>query len=71
MALPAVQTKLGKYATDELKEAYGVDISVERVAINPFGGVKLKGILVRDHHQDTLAHFNRINTSILSFQKTV
>ena len=69
LALPVVQTKLGEYATDELKEAYGVDISVERVAINPFGGVKLKGVLVRDHHQDTLAHFNRINTSILSFQK--
>lgn len=69
MALPVVQTELGKYATDELKKEYGVDITVEKVAINPFGGVKLKGILVRDHHKDTLVHFNRINTSILSFKK--
>nr|WP_245745586.1 translocation/assembly module TamB domain-containing protein [Flavobacterium urocaniciphilum] len=69
LALPFVQTKLGKYATDELKKEFGVDITVEQVAVNPFGGVKLKGILVRDHHQDTLVHFNRINTSILSFKK--
>ncbi len=69
LALPVVQTELGKHATDWLKEEYKVDITVEKVAINPFGGVKLKGILVKDHHQDTLAHFNRINTSILSFKK--
>ena len=68
MALPVVQTKLGTYATDELKKAYGVDITVEKVAVNPFGGVKLKGVLVRDHHQDTLAHFIRIHTSILSYK---
>ncbi|NHM02068.1 translocation/assembly module TamB [Flavobacterium sp. KDG-16] len=69
LALPVVQTKLGTYATDELKKEYGVDITVEKVAVNPFGGVKLKGVLVRDHHQDTLAHFIRIHTSILSYKK--
>ena len=69
MALPVVQTKLGQYATDQLKKDYGVDITVEKVAINPFGGVKLKGILAKDHHNDTLFHFNRINTSILSYKK--
>lgn len=69
MALPVVQTKLGEYATDWLKEEYKVDITVEKVAINPFGGVKLKGVLVRDHHKDTLVHFNRINTSIISYKK--
>ena len=69
MALPVVQTKLGQYATEELKKSYGVDITVEKVAINPFGGVKLKGVLARDHHNDTLFHFNRINTSILSYKK--
>lgn len=69
LALPVVQTKLGQYATDELKKDYGVDITVEKVAINPFGGVKLKGVLAKDHHNDTLFHFTRINTSILSYKK--
>ena len=71
LALPVVQTKLGQYATDELKKEFGVDITVEKVAINPFGGVKLKGVLARDHHKDTLFHFTRINTSILSYKKLV
>ena len=69
LSLPFVQTRLGAYATDLLKEDFGVDIKVERVAITPFGGVKLNGVLIKDHHQDTLAHFKRINTSILSFSK--
>lgn len=69
LSLPFVQTHLGSYATDLLKKDFGVDIKVERVAITPFGGVKLNGVLIRDHHQDTLAHFKRINTSILSFTK--
>ncbi|WP_449404129.1 translocation/assembly module TamB domain-containing protein [Flavobacterium terrigena] len=69
LALPVVQTKLGQYATDQLKKDYGVDITVEKVAINPFGGVKMKGILARDHHNDTLFYFKRINTTIISYKK--
>jgi hypothetical protein len=41
LALPVVQTRLGKYATDQLKEDFGVTITIEKVAINPFGGVIL------------------------------
>lgn len=67
--MPVVQTRLGRYATDLLKKDYGVNITVEKVAINAFGGVKLKGVLTRDHHNDTLFYFNRINTSILSVTK--
>ena len=69
LALPVVQTRLGKYATDQLKEDFGVTITIEKVAINPFGGVKLKGVFAKDHHNDTLFHFNRIHTSILSYKK--
>jgi len=69
LALPVVQTRLGKYATDQLKKDFGVSITIDKVAINPFGGVKLKGILAKDHHNDTLFHFNRIHTSILSYKK--
>ena len=69
LALPVVQTRLGKYATDWLKAEYNIALTIEKVAINPFGGVKLKGVLAKDHHNDTLFHFNRIHTSILSYNK--
>lgn len=69
MSLPPVQTYLGKYATDELNKTYGTNLTIEQVAITPFGSVKLKGILILDHHNDTLFAIKRLNTSILSFKK--
>ncbi|HLO72621.1 MAG TPA: translocation/assembly module TamB domain-containing protein [Flavobacterium sp.] len=64
-----MQTYLGKYATDELNKAYGTNLTIEQVAITPFGSVKLKGILILDLHKDTLFAIKRLNTSILSFKK--
>ncbi len=69
LSLPPVQTYLGKYATDELNKTYGTNLTIEQVAITPFGSVKLKGILILDHHNDTLFAIKRLNTSILSFKK--
>lgn len=69
MSLPPVQTFLGKYATDELNKSFGTDLKIEQVAITPFGSVKLKGIIILDHHKDTLFAIKRLNTSILSFKK--
>ena len=59
LALPVVQTRLGKYATDWLKDEYNITLTIEKVAINPFGGVKLKGVFAKDNHNDTLFHFRQ------------
>lgn len=69
MSLPFVQTSLGKYATDALNKSFGTNISIGKVAITPFGSVKLGDVLVLDHHQDTLFYIKKLNTSILSFKK--
>ena len=34
-----------------------------------FGGVKLKKVLILDHHSDTLIYANRIKTNILDGKK--
>ena len=47
----------------------GTDITIDEVAISPFGGVKFKNVLIRDHHQDTLIYTGRIKTSILDGKK--
>jgi len=65
--LTIVQTYLGKYATNELNKAYGTNLTIDRLTISPFFSVKLKGILVRDHHKDTLFYIKRLKTSILDF----
>src|SRR5690606_10899860 len=48
---------------------FGTDIQVERVALTVFGGIKLRNVLIRDHHKDTLIYGHRIQTNILSFKQ--
>ena len=69
LSLPPVQSILGRYATNELNKTYGTDLTIDKITITPFGSVKLKGVLILDHHKDTLIAIKRLNTSILSFSK--
>lgn len=65
LSLPFVQTRIGHYVTEMLNKDFGTDINVEEVSISVFGGVKLKTVLIKDHHKDTLIFANRIKTNIL------
>jgi len=49
-----VQTKLAKYATTTINEDFGNDLLIQKVDLSFLGTVQLKGIEIRDHHQDTL-----------------
>ena len=69
LTLPFVQTAIGNYVTNKLNEKYKISINVEQVSLTVFGGVKLKKVLILDHHKDTLISANRIKTSILDFDK--
>lgn len=69
LSLPFVQTEIGNYITTELNKKYKTNINVEQVSLTVFGGVKLKKVLILDHHKDTLIYANRIKTSILDFDK--
>ncbi len=63
-SVPAVQTYLGKKITNKLNKDYGVDIAIGRIGLTYAGGVRLKEIFVKDHHQDTLLYASGITTSI-------
>ena len=71
LSTPYVQTKIARYATDEINKSYGTDINIDEVAITVFGGVKLKKVFIRDHHKDTLIYANRIQTNILGFKNVL
>ena len=71
LSLPFVQTKIAHYVTDDLNETYGTNIYVDQVALTVFGGVKLKKVLIKDHHKDTLIYVNRIKTTILGFENVI
>jgi len=69
LSLPFVQTKIAHYVTEMLNEDYGTDIYVDKVEISIFGTVKLKDVLIKDHHKDTLISATSIKTNILSVKK--
>ncbi|MGC4039932.1 MAG: translocation/assembly module TamB domain-containing protein [Flavobacterium sp.] len=71
LSMPVVQTQIAHYATDKLNDEYGTNINIDEVAITFFGGVKLKKVLILDHHNDTLIYSDRIKTSVLDFKQLV
>ena len=71
LSIPAVQTKLAKYATQKINDDYGVNLVIKKVDLSFLGNVQLKGIELRDHHKDTLAFINNLSTSILNIKKVI
>jgi hypothetical protein len=69
LSLPIVQTKIAQYVTNSLNEDFKTDIHVDKVAINIFGGVKLKKVLIYDHHKKVLIYSDIISTDILSIKR--
>ena len=71
LSLPVVQTKIAKYITETLNTDFKTNISIDKAAINIFGGVKLKKVLILDHHKKTLIYSDIINTDILSIKRLI
>ncbi|PTM10461.1 MAG: N-acetyl-gamma-glutamyl-phosphate reductase, partial [Bacteroidetes bacterium] len=69
MSIPAVQTKLGKYATELINNDFGTNINIEKVGLQFNGDVELKSIYIEDYKKDTLINIVELNTSIVSFKK--
>ena len=71
LSVPAIQTQLGNYATKRLNEDFKTNISIKKVDLSFLGTVQLKGVEIRDHHQDTLIFVNKLGTSLLSLKKAL
>ena len=67
LGIPAVQTKLGQYATKRLNEDFKTDINIGKVGLQLNGDIELKEILIRDYKKDTLVSIGELNSSIISF----
>ncbi|WP_452219350.1 translocation/assembly module TamB domain-containing protein [Lacinutrix undariae] len=68
LSIPAVQTYLGKYATNYLNESYGTNINISKIGLQFNGDVELKEIYIEDYKKDTLINAVELNTSILNFR---
>ncbi|SDI46667.1 Family of unknown function [Winogradskyella thalassocola] len=68
LSIPAVQTKLGRYATDRINNDFKTNINIGRVGLQLNGDIELKEILIKDYKKDTLISVGELNSSIISFQ---
>lgn len=64
-----MQTKIGNYVTESVNEDFGTNIEIEKVDLSFLGNVSLKGVKIRDHHQDTLIFVNKLSTSLLNAKR--
>lgn len=64
LTLPSVQTKIGTKVSQFLKEKYDTDITVDQIKIAVVGDLELKGILIKDHHNDTLIAAKKLTTGL-------
>jgi hypothetical protein len=71
LTLPFVQTKIAKYVTSNLNETYGIHLNIDEISVTIFGVVKIKKVLIKDHHNNTLIYADAINTNILDLQKLI
>lgn len=70
-SIPGVQTRLAKTLTNSLKDSYNTNINVQRVDLSFLGAVQLKGVEIRDHHNDTLIFIKNLSTSLLNAKKII
>ena len=68
LMIPAVQTKLASWVLERINTYYNVNIHIDKVSISLTGMVGLDGVLIRDHHQDTLIAAQSIRTPLLDLK---
>ena len=69
LSIPRIQTSLASVVTERLNKKFDTHIVVSKVDLSLLGRVHLKGIEIRDHHNDTLIFVKHLKTSVLSAQK--
>ena len=62
--LPGVQTRVVTSVTNRLSHDLNTEISIGRIQALPFSGIRIKDLLVRDLHNDTLMFAPEVHSEI-------
>ena len=71
LGTPAVQSKLGRIATDYLNEEFHTHIKVSKVDLSFLGSVELKEVEILDHYLDSMIYVKNLTTSIYSYRNII
>lgn len=66
-----VQSKLASVVTKRINKEFNTNIVVKKLDLSLLGNVQLKGIEIRDHHNDTLIFVKQLKTSLNNVRKIV
>ncbi|MDA7777777.1 translocation/assembly module TamB [Flavobacteriaceae bacterium] len=64
-----VQSGILKKFVQDFQETTSQEITFERIRLQWNGNFELTGLFIRDHHSDTLAYIQKIQTSFQDFKK--
>ncbi|MGB0949736.1 MAG: hypothetical protein ACPGU0_06480, partial [Marinirhabdus sp.] len=70
-SIPSVQTYVAGKVTKNLNEKYGTDINIHRLGLNWRGEVDVRGVLIKDHHKDTLVYARELQANILNIRNVM
>ena len=71
LSFSTVQTGLAKLVTKRVNSNYGTAIDIQKLDLSSIRNVKLKNILIKDHHGDTLIAVESLETSILNYRNLI
>lgn len=70
-SIPKVQSWSARKVAGYVNDKYSTDINVEALNVGFSGDINIEGVLIKDHHADTLFVAERLSTSILNFSDLV
>ncbi len=62
LTFPPLQQKAVDLAFNRINDRIEGEFSVDQVNFNMFAGIEFNGLLIKDHHADTLLHIQSFNT---------
>ncbi|MDP3352336.1 MAG: hypothetical protein Q8S44_01170, partial [Flavobacteriaceae bacterium] len=69
--IPRVQTVLAHWVMNQINADFKTEIYVDKVDLSTIGVIKLKGVEIKDHHQDSMVYVKKLTTNIVSYKKLI
>ena len=64
LMVPPVQNYLGRAISHKISQNIPQEISIDTFTVRPSGRVHMAGVLLKDHHDDTLAYIPAVDARI-------
>lgn len=69
LMIPRVQTVLAHLVMNQVNAKFETNINIGKVDLSTLGFIKIKGLEIKDHHQDSMVYVQKLTTHFLSYKK--